>query len=141
MILRPDCERARAAVSRNRTTTHAKGGVTMSSAGPSEEIFRFSIVRNPVPASEEAREDGVIRIIPADADGERHPGYAVLLRLREGGAPRAEIVAQARKMMARTEFGDQLSALNTPIWRFPDRLDDVRDHGEPPTVTSRPCGW
>ncbi len=98
----------------------------MASLSAPEEIFRFSIVRNPEPANDEVLQDGVICIVPGDAE-RNHPNYASLLQMRRQGMPRKGIVAHAARMMSAPTFLEQLESLNTAIFRFSDRLYALRD--------------
>jgi hypothetical protein len=98
----------------------------MASLSVPEEIFRFSIVRNPEPASPEALQEGVILILPADAE-KTHPNYGAVLQLRRQGMPRKGIVAHAARMMSDPKFLEQLESLNTPIFEFSNRLYASRD--------------
>ena len=97
----------------------------MASLSAPEEVFRFSIVRNPEPASDEAIRDGVLRIVPTDAE-ENHPQYSALLQLRRQGMPRKGIVAHAAGVMAAPEYLGQFKSLSTPIFLFSDRLYALR---------------
>lgn len=102
----------------------------MATPGAPEEIFRFTIVRNPEPAAPEALEDGVIPVV-ADASERTHPYYTSLLQLARQRPSRDNIVAYAEKILA----GDVLAKLNnlqTAILRFGDRLGALQK----PTVES-----
>ncbi|MET0648648.1 MAG: hypothetical protein ABW208_18715 [Pyrinomonadaceae bacterium] len=98
----------------------------MASLSAPEEIFRFSIVRNPEPASDEALQDSIIRILPHHAE-RTHQHYSSLLQLRRQGRPRTGIVDHAAKMMSAPKSLNQLESLNTPIFQFSKRLYASRD--------------
>ena len=98
----------------------------MASLSARKEILRFSIVRNPEPANDEALQDGVIRIVPDNAE-RNHPNYGSLLQLRRQGMPRRGIVAHAARTMSAPTFLKQLESLDTPIFEFSDCLYALRD--------------
>jgi len=87
----------------------------------SEEIFRFSVVRNPEPVSSDKRRDTVVKIVPDDA-GEEYKYFTVLLGMRRNNAPRRAIIATARRLMDAPEFAENLKNLKTPLWRYVELL-------------------
>jgi len=99
----------------------------MSANNSPEEIFRFSVVRNPQPAGADARKDGVIQVVGSYAE-RTHQKYGTLLALVRQGTPRKGIIAHAQRMISEPSFPVQLENLQTPIWLFTDRLYDLREH-------------
>ncbi|HYD41535.1 MAG TPA: hypothetical protein VEB43_11975 [Anaeromyxobacter sp.] len=86
-----------------------------------EEVFRFSVVRNPARVPPERLRQTAVRIVP-EAPGPEYRYSVALAALRKDGAARGAIVAHAARFMAAPEFGARLRALNTPLWRFAERL-------------------
>lgn len=87
----------------------------------SEDIFRFSVVRNPQTVPPERLRDTVVRIAPDDA-GEQYKYLKQLAALRVKNPTRSAFVAQAAKLVATPEFAGELTSLKTPLWRFVERL-------------------
>ena len=88
--------------------------------GYPEEIFRFSVVRNPKILFSDKARDTVVKIVPDDA-GEEYKYFTTLVRLRSQ-APRKAIIAEAVRLINAPEFGDALKNLKTPLWRYVERL-------------------
>lgn len=89
-------------------------------AGP-EEVFRFSVVRNPQSVPPDKLRDSVVKIVPDDA-GREYGFFKALRRLRDEGASRDTILAHAERMLGTAEFGERVRTLKTPLWTYVDRL-------------------
>ncbi len=90
----------------------------------SEEIFRFSVVRNPEAIPANKMQDRAVNIVP-DGAGKQYKYFTALAALRKKGTPRNAILAQAQRMMDAPEFKDNLNNLNTPLWNYVDRLQQL----------------
>jgi hypothetical protein len=86
----------------------------------SEEIFRFSVVRNPQTISSDKSRDTVVKIVTDDA-GEEYKYFTELRTLRKDYS-RDKFIAEARRLINAPEFADSLKNLKTPIWRFVELL-------------------
>jgi len=80
-----------------------------------EEIFRFSIVRNPQLISSEKLKYSVISIISEDFD--KHPNYNALKELKDSDSSREEFIRLAKQWQENDSFLKDLSQLKT---RLPD---------------------
>lgn len=98
----------------------------MPSTSAPEEIFRFSIVRNPEAASPQALDERVIRILPPQAES-THPRYGEILGMRRDGMPREGLLAHASRAMSDPKFLAHLEGLGTPVFVFSDRLHALRE--------------
>lgn len=96
----------------------------MASPSVPEEVFRFSIVRNPQPAPREAQ-DRAIAIIPPGGE-DSHPYFNALAGLRRNGSPRTDIVGRASQIVADPKYLAQLDGLQTAVLEFADRLALLR---------------
>ncbi len=85
-----------------------------------EEIFRFSVVRNPVTISSDKARDTVVKIVPGDA-GQEYKYFSALVTLRRD-APRETIIAEARRMIDTLEFINEIEGIKRPIWRYVEAL-------------------
>jgi hypothetical protein len=87
----------------------------------SEEIFRFSVVRNPRAIPSEQLDTSVLRALPDSAE-EDFPYHQALLNLKQQGVPRREIIEHAQQLIDDPQFALALQNLNTPLWRFAEQL-------------------
>jgi hypothetical protein len=90
-----------------------------------EEIFRFSVVRNPQPVASDKLRHSVVRIVPDDP-GRDYRYLNALLEVRRQNPTRRAIITNAQRLMANPEFKDQLDNLKTPLRRYVERLNALR---------------
>jgi|SRR5215213_1397571 len=90
-----------------------------------EEIFRFSLVRNPQSVPPAQLGDSVLKVLP-DKNREGFQFYKSLLALRQKNSPRSEIIAEGERMINDPKFIALLQTLNTPLWEFTERLYGVK---------------
>ena len=96
----------------------------MALGSSSEEVFRFSIVRNPQTVPSDKLADTVVKIVPDDA-GEQYKYLAALISIHDKKPARHAFIAQAERMMAAPEFLDSLKNLKTPLWRYVEGLQKL----------------
>ena len=84
-----------------------------------EEVFRFSVVRNPVDISSKKFQDTVVEIV-REGDG-AYEYTKILIDLRQH-ATRKELIAEVERLINAPEFMDRLYGRPTPIWLYVERL-------------------
>ena len=75
----------------------------MISDGTPEELFRFSIVRNPVSLTGEERIRRTLRVLDSQA-AEQYPYYSALLKLRQQNVTRDVLIANANRLLSDAGF-------------------------------------
>lgn len=86
-----------------------------------DELFRFSVVRNPRAVPDDRLRERAVDIVPRGAREDYR--YTTILRtLRQRPAPRSEIIANAQQLQASPDFLANLSSLKTPLWAFCEQL-------------------
>lgn len=91
----------------------------------SEEIFRFSIVRNPQTVPSDKIADTVVKIVPDDA-GSQYKYLAALSSLHDKKPARHAFIAEAARLMAAPEYNSDLKNLKTPLWQYVERLQSLQ---------------
>ncbi len=91
-----------------------------------EEIFRFSIVRNPQTIPTEQLGDAVLPLVTTD-DDQAHPSARALINLRRDNGTRAAILAAAERVIREPRFMARLEQLRTPLWTFAEPLASLRN--------------
>ena len=92
----------------------------MGSSTP-DELFRFSVVRNPRAVTDDQLQDRVVPIVPSIAR-EDYRYVAALSALRQRPASRREIIANAQRLQASPDFLANIDGLKTPLWAFCELL-------------------
>jgi hypothetical protein len=93
----------------------------MALGSMAEEIFRFSVVRNPEALDSAKLEDTVVRIAPDKPDRD-HTYLTELSALRARNPTRRAFLDQAAQLMQESAFASDLEALKTPLWQYVERV-------------------